>query len=377
MFVLKHVVRRILTLIPVIGFGCCLLSGCAEMQMGYNVLTFDTAVADTANQQLLLNAVRASQRYPKSFTSVGEVLGSPPISGSLASQLNFSALAGMAGLRDYSVSPSITANAGYGSLGLKNLNANEFMIQIRKTIPDPITKSFEDDRDWPRQLLELIYIQSLRPSEQQVRFVDSARKTRCAIPDLRCEKIAEQVAEYSNRCDQHFNDPNVRMRQFQKDPDMYYNTATNYCHYERFRIFLEEMRVVRLPSCTTAQQGCVRKTPRSALHMIGYLGELIAAQNYIAEPYIPRILIGTSIGSEFRFFDVPLFVVRRGVAAEGASVAVVHQGVTYYVPRPEFGSPDEARSMQVLDLVLQTVQAATMQKDLPKTVPTIGIVSAK
>jgi len=33
--------------------------------------------------------------------------------------------------------------------------------------------------------------------------------------------------------------------------------------------------------------------------------------------------------------------------------------------------------MQVLDLVLQTVQAATLQKDLPKTVPTIGVVGTK
>jgi hypothetical protein len=33
--------------------------------------------------------------------------------------------------------------------------------------------------------------------------------------------------------------------------------------------------------------------------------------------------------------------------------------------------------MQVLDLVLQTVQGATLEKDLPKTVPTFGVVSTR
>jgi hypothetical protein len=37
----------------------------------------------------------------------------------------------------------------------------------------------------------------------------------------------------------------------------------------------------------------------------------------------------------------------------------------------------EARSMQTLDLVLQTVQAATKKEDVPKTSPTVTTIPSK
>src|SRR5205814_4004016 len=95
--------------------------------------------------------------------------------------------------------------------------------------------------------------------------------------------------------------------------------------------------------------------------MNDFLGELIAAQNYIDGAFVPVVLYGHSTergGPEF--LEVPLFVVRRGVG-ERAAVSVIHDGVPYYIPQPDFGSPTEARSMQLLDLVLQTVRAATLQ----------------
>jgi hypothetical protein len=108
--------------------------------------------------------------------------------------------------------------------------------------------------------------------------------------------------------------------------------------------------------------------------MIDYLGQLIAAQNYIDDPFIPLMLYGLSVENSFDFVDVPIFVVRRGEPLGSAAVVVQHGGLTYYIPRPDFGSPREERSLQTLDLVLQTVQAATIAKDLPKPVPTVSVL---
>jgi hypothetical protein len=353
----------------------CLIGSCAEVQMGYNVLTYDTAIADTGNELLLLNAVRASQHFPRSFTSVGQLVAGPPLTASLASTLNFTALAG---LQTYSVNPAAQASPGYSQFSLGNLNAQQFMASIRKPVSSTITQSFFQNPSWPKQLLDLIYLQNLQPSAQTVRSIDAARKAKCAAPTnsdtaSRCQLMNEQIAEFAPTCGGHFSDIGVRMHDFEDDPGMYYNTAVNYCHYNRFRIFLEEAILIKWPICSPKQSpGCLRAIERSPLDMIGYLGELIAAQNYINEPFVPQVMFGRSTETSHDYVDVPLFVVLRGPPGN-AAVTVLHDRVTYYIPRPDFGSGTEARSLQTLELVLQTVQAATNQNDLPKPLPTVAI----
>jgi len=58
--------------------------------MRYNVLSYNDAVAESSNQLLLLNAVRASQRYPMSFTSTGTVAAVPTVTGQLREHIQFS-----------------------------------------------------------------------------------------------------------------------------------------------------------------------------------------------------------------------------------------------------------------------------------------------
>jgi hypothetical protein len=344
--------------------------------MGYNVLSYDTAIADTANQMLLLNAVRASQHYPRSFTSVGEIAAGPPLTASLASTLNFT---GFTGLQTYDLNPSINASPGYTQFTLGNLNDKEYLEALRRQIPLEITNSFRADQAWPRELLDLIYIQYFRPTERIVNLADSTRKSRCSPgtpdPGGLCELLSQQIGEFTSRCNsEHFIDINVRNWEFRRDQKMYYNSAANYCHYARFRIFLEEVRLLGYALCEKPAPGCLLTHERSALDMIGYLGELIAAQNYTQEPFIPLFRYGLSVGVEFQFVDVPLFVVRRGEPLGSAAVAVYFDGMTYYIPRPEFGSRTEARSLQTLDLVLQTVRAATQSKDLPKIAPAFSLI---
>jgi hypothetical protein len=62
------------------------------------------AIWDSNNRQILLNAVRASQRAPMSFVALGEVSASPNFSGTGAGTFNFLP----SGLSGYSLNPSVS-----------------------------------------------------------------------------------------------------------------------------------------------------------------------------------------------------------------------------------------------------------------------------
>ncbi|MEY9123810.1 hypothetical protein ABIA09_003372 [Bradyrhizobium yuanmingense] len=64
---------------------------------------------------------------------------------------------------------------------------------------------------------------------------------------------------------------------------------------------------------------------------------------------------------------VAVFEAKRGPPGPGeAAVTVVYNGEIFYIPRPAFGTLDEARSLQVLDLVSQIITLATSKDALPK-----------
>ena len=53
--------------------------------------------------------------------------------------------------------------------------------------------------------------------------------------------------------------------------------------------------------------------------------------------------------------------------------SVYHEGSVCYVRHSTFGARTEERSLQTMDLVLQTVRAATYRENLPEAL-TIGII---
>jgi hypothetical protein len=143
------------------------------------------------------------------------------------------------------------------------------------------------------------------------------------------------------------------------------NSARDRCTMTRFQTFERQLRLlnIHLPFTTRTGQG-----------ILYYLGELIAAQNYSAYPFTPEIFIETPDGQRRA---VPLFEVRRGIPSLGAAVvAVSYNGENFYIPKPAFGTIDEARSLQVLDLVSQVITAATSKDTLPKS-STVTLVQAR
>src|ERR1700730_14340993 len=138
----------------------------------------------------------------------------------------------------------------------------------------------------------------------------------------------------------------------------------------RFQIFIRRSRLLYIDPLGRKHY---TYTSHTALGILYYLGELIAAQTYSAKSSDPKVLIGTAAGLR----PVPLFLVRRGVAVPGeAAVHVYHRGEAFFIPRPELGAIDEARSMQVLDFVAQVISAVTTDKDIPK-ISTIGLVATR
>src|SRR5207302_3816637 len=99
------------------------------------------------------------------------------------------------------------------------------------------------------------------------------------------------------------------------------------------------------------------------------------AQLYIEAPFMPSVLYGYSTpDGDFQYVESPLLVVRTGGGGK-AAVSIYHNGDVYYVPQPDFGSPIEDRSLQTLDLVLQTVRAVTQRDFIPQAPPTVNIIN--
>jgi hypothetical protein len=62
---------------------------CTRVELVNKADAYDAAIWDSNNRQILLNAVRASQRVPMSFVALGEVSASPNFSGTGAGTFNF------------------------------------------------------------------------------------------------------------------------------------------------------------------------------------------------------------------------------------------------------------------------------------------------
>jgi hypothetical protein len=106
---------------------------------------------------------------------------------------------------------------------------------------------------------------------------------------------------------------------------------------------------------------------RSPERMVRFLGDIIAVQQLAERPREIKIFMDK--------VPVDLFVVRRGANYSGRSaVSIVDpEGVNFYVPIPDHGSPTKALSLQTLALVMDFLNSAVSGKTLPQ--PTTLIVT--
>src|ERR1700726_337112 len=83
--------------------------GCTHLELEDKAEAYNSAIGDSNNTLILLNAVRASQRAPMAFTGLGDISASPTFSGSAQGTFNFDP----AHLTTYSANPQLNVGGGF------------------------------------------------------------------------------------------------------------------------------------------------------------------------------------------------------------------------------------------------------------------------
>jgi hypothetical protein len=336
--------------------ACC--AACTRAELENKADAYNAAIAQSNNRQILLNAVRASQRSPMSFVGFGDVSASPNYSGAANATVNFSP----AGLTSYVLNPSVNYNGGFSNFALSNLNRTEYIQAIQRPIAPKLAQYFYDLK-WPKELVDLMLVQSHVIKRGDFARIEAEVKTRCANRvDQRTREICQQLDDDLDA----FNTQGCQEFPYSKAEITFLNTAREFCSMNTYQRFLRKARLLEL--------NVIPSKLRSIQGMLYYLGELIAAQNYSVHPYIPMIYVETPDGHRR---PVPLFEVRRGVPGVGqAAVEVLYEGDIFYIPKPAFGTIDEARSLQVLDLLSIALALQTTKDELPKS-STVTLIPAR
>lgn len=346
-------VGRAFLALTVLGLSC---AGCTRAELEHKADAYNAAIAQSNNRQILLNAVRASQRAPMSFVGFGDVSASPNYSGGANTTFNFSP----SGLTSYVLNPSVNYAGGFSTFTISNLNSTGFMQQIQLPLTRKQVQYFHDLK-WPKEIVDLMISESYVLRRSDFQRIDSEVRSRCQNPlggraVEFCHRLAEDQLEFeAEGCREYLSDaPEVTLL----------NTARDFCSMNTYQRFLRKKRFLDLT---------LPFKPRSIQGMLYYLGELIAAQNYSTHRYDPTVYVETSEGHK----RVPLFEVRRGVPGVGqAAVEVSYDGELFYIPKPALGAIDEARSLQVLDFVSIALALRTSKTDLPKS-STVTLVPSR
>jgi hypothetical protein len=344
-----HVVHAAFVALLVGGLS----TGCTQIELETKAEAYNAAIAESNNEAILLNAVRASQLAPMSFVSLGQVLSTPTLSGIAPPTFNFDTII-RGGLTTYTLAPTANVAGGFQSFTMDNLNSSDFMDRMRKPIKPELIRYFHDSLGWPQELMELLFIAQVKVKPGVRDWIERTAIAKCAGPpdEPRTEQICAAIRQVTNE---------RQLAGCYERPDggLIFNSARNICKMAKFQIFIRMSRLLRIDIFRRFEI-----VPHTSLGMLYYLGELIAAQNYSESPYMPRVLFGTSTAGDIL---VPLFVVRHGLHPPGVSaVHVSYHGEIFYIPQPNLGAADEARSLQVLDFVSQVISAQTLDKNIPR-----------
>lgn len=327
---------------------------CTRAELVHKADAYDAAIWDSNNRQILANAVRASQRAPMSFVALGEVTANPAVSGSSAGTFGF--IPG--GLSAYSFNPTVNYNGGFTSFQMSNLNQNAFARAVHAKMTQPIVDHFMLEK-WPKELTELVLTQSIKLKPGEWADIRRRRQQHCAVStDQRsrdiCAIIDDDLAFYQGCPHEHDESPD------------FLNTAREHCKMTRFQLLTRSMRLLNY-------RGGKREF-RSAEGILYYLGELIAAQLYSSQPYMPMAMLEAP---DQRHYRMRLFVVERGApGAPTAAVQVNFNGEDFYIPRPQLGDLREDRSLEVLDMATTAITLVTNPGNLPKS-SNVNLVAAR
>jgi hypothetical protein len=342
---------RVVTISALFGALC---AGCTRAELEDKAGAYNQAIGESNNRQILANAVRASQRGPMSFVGYGDMVAQPTFSGGSTGMWNFDPLGRVT---SSVLGTSVNATGGFTTFTLNNLNTSEFIGNMQKNVDGKIVQHFIN-LNYPPELVALVFVQQYELPHAQYDAIVHAVGIKCTAPlGLHFQRqLCEQIAKDREASREH-GCPQDEPRATITIP----NSGRHFCSMNRFQTFVRELILLNLNY----------KIPlryvvwRTAEGMLYWLGELIAAQNYSTDPYVPVTFANTHTPLGYKL--VPLLEVWRGPPLLPPAVAIVHQGELFYIPRPAFGTIDEARSLELLDLVWYAIALATDKDFLPKS----------
>jgi hypothetical protein len=353
-FVCGQQSRTYLTRVVIIGalFGA-LCAGCTRAELEDKAGAYNQAIGESNNRQLLANAVRASQRGPMSFVGYGDMVSQPTFSGGATGMWNFDPLGHVT---SSVLGTSVNATGGFSTFTLNNLNTSDFIENLQEQIDPAIVAHFMN-LNYPPELMALVFVQQYELPPAQYDAYLHAVEIKCRAPaSLRLQQLCDRIAKDREAWREHGCLPD-EPRATITIP----NSGRHFCAMNRFQTFVRELILLNLNYKIPNRY--VRW--RTAEGMLYWLGELIAAQNYSTDPYVPQTFANTHTPLGYKL--VPLFEVWRGPPLLPPAVAIVHQGELFYIPRPAFGTIDEARSLELMDLVWYAIALATSKEFLPKS----------
>ena len=155
-----------------LGAACVSLSACAAVRNTAEVaVDYNRAFADSRNEMLLLNILRAGAREPLQFSAMGTVTGTVRPSGSIT--LPFS---GLVNGEDLSISPEVTINDGVNpNINVLPLGHKEFTQGLLRPVSSATIDLFLG-QGWDRELILPLVLGGVQCSSEHVLIVKGTDK---------------------------------------------------------------------------------------------------------------------------------------------------------------------------------------------------------
>ncbi len=211
------------------------VAACARSEIRLHAVSYNKAISDYGNKQVLLNAVRASKRFPMYFSKVGDMTGNGMLSGSVQTQFPFRVEDGShVVLPNFNINPQASADSGLSSVKIGNLNTKEFQKGLFTEITPELFQIYHEN-SWTRQVLFTMFIHKISVSYNMNNRIQSSYYQKCMNDDFYkplCRQISNDVGHYKATCSGKL----IGLR--------YFNTGKDRCDYLKFQIFLRKIWVL-------------------------------------------------------------------------------------------------------------------------------------
>ncbi len=358
---------------------CILISGCTAQQIEYQALAHKAAITSSADKILLTNILRASRNMAVDYTAITEYTAKEMVSGSLAPKLPF----GGDALNTYSLDPTVSVGPGITTIRIQNFGqqSKSFKVIHQEVKTDNFQRLL--DAGWPSRLIETFLIQKLiiRGKFKNAVFKYSTEK--CVSPkttnNSKILGYCNQIELANRKC----NNGAARIR------GRFLNLGNNKCEFLIFQATQSRLDILEIgydlrqdlkPYLKSVPQNLrdiyeqtekdlsgdpnrrpLEFKPRSLHEMIRFLGELVQAQLYGTNRWLPKIFLEPDAKN-----PTPLFVVNRGSPIRArAAISTEFKGESYSLNEADFSNASGHKSLELFTYVRDRLDQAYAAADLP------------